>query len=193
MKTGCDFVYRSMSIFGRHDIIASLASLQRYARALTRDHGRAEDLVHDALLRAMERASTYRDGDNLSGWLRAILHNTFIDQRRRTAADARRAGDVAGTAANEAAPPQDAHLQLQDTMRAFEALPDEQRAALYLVAVEDLSYAEAAETLGIPLGTLMSRIGRARAALRATEDRNDQPGVAALSGGRPRLVSVRHD
>lgn len=193
MKTGCDFVYRSMSIFGRHDIIASLASLQRYARALTRDHGRAEDLVHDALLRAMERASTYRDGDNLSGWLRAILHNTFIDQRRRAAADARRASDVAGTAANEAAPPQDAHLQLQDTMRAFEALPDEQRAALYLVAVEDLSYAEAAETLGIPLGTLMSRIGRARAALRATEDRNDQPGVAALSGGRPRLVSVRHD
>lgn len=193
MKTGCDFVYRSMSIFGRHDIIASLDSLQRYARALTRDKGRAEDLVHDTLLRAMERSSTYRDGDNLSGWLRAILHNTFIDQRRRAAADARRAGNLAGTAADEEAPPQDAHLQLQDTMRAFEALPDEQRAALYLVAVDDLSYAEAAETLGIPLGTLMSRIGRARAALRATAEPRDPPDIVGLSGGRPRLVSVRHD
>lgn len=193
MKTGCGFVYRSMSIFGRHDIKASLASLQRYARALTRDDGRAEDLVHDTLLRAMERFSTYREGDNLSGWLRAILHNTFVDQRRRAVADARRSGDIAGAATDEEAPPQDARLQFQDTMRAFGALPDEQRAALYLVAVEDLSYAEAAATLGIPLGTLMSRIGRARAALRAAGDHGGIAEISNLSGRRPRLVSVRHD
>jgi RNA polymerase sigma-70 factor (ECF subfamily) len=177
-----------MSILGRHDILASLGSLRRYARALTRDDSRAEDLVHDTLLRALERRASYRDGDDLGAWLRAILHNTFVDQRRSAEAEARRGGEITRTRSDAEPPAQDLHLQLKDTMRAFDSLPEEQRSALYLVAVEDLSYADAAAALNIPLGTLMSRIGRARAALREAQDAAEDPAPV-----RPllRLVSVK--
>jgi len=156
-----------MSTFGRHDILGSLRALQRYARALTRDDGRAEDLVHDTLLRAIERGATYRDGENLTNWLRSILHNTFIDERRRADADARHARQVASQAETVSPPDQESHLHLQQVSKMFDDLPEDQRAALYLVVVEDMSYRDAAGALEIPIGTLMSRIGRARDSLRA--------------------------
>ncbi|WP_315833067.1 sigma-70 family RNA polymerase sigma factor [Bradyrhizobium prioriisuperbiae] len=156
-----------MSTFGRHDILGSLQALQRYARALTRDHGRAEDLVHDTLLRAIERRSTYRDGESLINWLRSILHNTFIDERRRADADIRHVQQVSSQTETESPPDQESRLHLQEVSRLFDDLPEDQRAALYLVVVEDMSYRDAADSLNIPVGTLMSRIGRARDALRA--------------------------
>ncbi|MGO4716829.1 sigma-70 family RNA polymerase sigma factor [Bradyrhizobium sp. 2TAF24] len=155
---------------GRHDIVGSLGALQRYARALTRDDARAEDLVHDTLLRAIERSATYRAGENLTNWLRAILHNTFIDQRRRADADARHLRHVSTQTEAAAPPDQESRLQLQEVSQRFDSLPQEQRTALYLVVVEDMSYRDAADLLAIPLGTLMSRIGRARETLRAADD-----------------------
>lgn len=163
------------------DVLGQLAGLRRYARALTRDPSDAEDLVHDALVRAYERRGAFRDDRPLRPWLMSILHNLFIDRARARAAETRR--DAARAAPEWLDPPQEHAVRLSQVRRAFEALPDDQRAALHLIAVEGLSYEEAAAALGAPLGTVMSRISRARATLRALE--SDRPGA-----GRPPLRLV---
>jgi RNA polymerase sigma-70 factor (ECF subfamily) len=152
------------------DVIAQLAPLRRYARALTRDESQAEDLVHDALVRAYERRSTFRSGASLRNWLLSILHNTFVDGYRRRQAERRREAEAAQLYEMTVPAEQEGSVQLRQIRQAFLALPEEQRAVLHLVAIEGLPYQEAANALGIPLGTLMSRLGRARAALRAFEE-----------------------
>jgi RNA polymerase sigma factor (sigma-70 family) len=155
------------------DVIGLLGPLQRYARSLTRDESQAEDLVQDTLVRAYERRGSFRSGGNLRGWLLSILHNTFVDGRRRQAAEARRAQQAAELMDGVSPAEQEIRVRLQQVQAAFMSLPDEQRAALHLVAVEGLSYQEAANALKIPVGTLMSRLGRARAALRGFEARSE--------------------
>ncbi len=152
------------------DVLGQLGALRRYARSLTRDGADAEDLVQDALLRAYERRASFRRGGNLRAWLLSILHNAFIDGKRSRRAEAirmERAGYLAETSVDA---PQEHSLRLTQLREAFLELGEEQRAALHLVAIEGLSYQEAADALGIPIGTLMSRIGRARAALRELEE-----------------------
>jgi RNA polymerase sigma-70 factor (ECF subfamily) len=170
------------------DVMAQLAPLRRYARALIRDETQAEDLVHDALVRAYERRSTFRSGANLRNWLLSILHNTFIDGYRRRQAELRREADAAGLADLTFPAEQESRLHLQQVSRAFVALPEEQRAALHLVAIEGLAYQEAANALNIPIGTLMSRLSRARAALRASEEnkRSAKPVFPAPADRPPR-------
>ncbi|MBO1909344.1 sigma-70 family RNA polymerase sigma factor [Microvirga sp. 3-52] len=153
----------------RMDVIGMLGPLRRYARSLTRDESEAEDLVQDTLVRAYEGRGSFRSGGNLRGWLLSILHNTFIDHRRRHVAEVRRLEQAATFVDTVAPPEQESRVRLQQVQAAFMSLPDEQRAALHLVAVEGLSYQEAANALKIPVGTLMSRLGRARAALRGFE------------------------
>lgn len=175
-----------MSDAKRPDVIALIEPLRRYARALTRDEGRAEDLVQDTLVRAYERQGSFRSGGNLRAWLLAILHNVFVDERRRRRAEARRMDEAARTAATALPSDQESRVRLAQIRRAFLALPEEQRAALHLVAVEGLSYQEAAAALGIPVGTLMSRLGRGRAALRAFEEgRPDAAGRDRSAPGAP--------
>ena len=152
------------------DVLAQLSPLRRYARALTRNETEAEDLVHDALVRAYERRSTFRLSGNLRNWLLSILHNVFIDGRRKNATDQRREAEAAQLADWSWPADQESAVRLQQVRRAFLDLPQEQRAVLHLVAIEGLAYQEAADMLGIPLGTLMSRLGRARAALRDFEE-----------------------
>jgi RNA polymerase sigma-70 factor (ECF subfamily) len=170
----------------RMDVIGLLGPLRRYARSLTRDETQAEDLVQDTLVRAYERRGTFRPGGNLRGWLLSILHNTFIDERRRHAAESRRAQDLAEQSEASAPADQESRVRLRQVQQAFMSLPEEQRAVLHLVAIEGLSYQEAAATLDIPIGTLMSRLGRARAALRAFENGQDVP-QSALGKPRPNL------
>ena len=153
----------------RIDVIGLLGPLQRYARSLTRDEIQAEDLVQDTLVRAYERRGSFRSGGNLRGWLLSILHNAFIDGRRRQAAEARRLEQAVAAAETAAPPAQESQVRFQQVQAAFLRLPDEQRAALHLVAIDGLPYQEAADALGIPVGTLMSRLGRARATLRGFE------------------------
>jgi RNA polymerase sigma-70 factor (ECF subfamily) len=153
----------------RTDVVGLLGPLRRYARSLTRDETQAEDLVQDTLVRAYEGRSSFRPDGNLRGWLLSILHNTFIDDRRRQASEFRRLEQVAAFVDTAAPPEQESRVRLQQVQAAFMSLPDEQRAALHLVAIENLSYQEAANALKIPVGTLMSRLGRARAALRGFE------------------------
>ena len=159
-----------MDTRSRLDVIGLLAPLRRYAAVLTRNDTDAEDLVQDALVRAYERRQTFHSSGNLRTWLFSVLHNSFIDGQRRKAAEAARAREVADAVETVAPADQDSSVRLHQIREAFFILPEDQRAALHLVALEGLSYQYAADTLGIPLGTLMSRLGRARAALRSFED-----------------------
>jgi RNA polymerase sigma-70 factor (ECF subfamily) len=172
----------------RMDVVGLLGPLRRYARALTRDESQAEDLVQDTLVRAYERRGSFRLGGNLRVWLLSILHNTFIDERRRRNAESLRIEQLAEVATAELPADQESRVRFQQIRQAFLCLPDEQRSALHLVAVEGLSYQEAAAALGIPTGTLMSRLGRARAALRAFEA--GQGPLQIATGQRPNLRVV---
>lgn len=154
----------------RFDIIGQLGSLRRYARSLTRDGAEAEDLVHDALVRAYARRGTFRSGGNLRAWLLSIVHNAFIDGLRSRKSEAVRVEQAGYLVDASVQAPQEHSVRLAQVREAFFKLPDEQRSALHLVAIEGLTYSQAAEASGVPLGTLMSRIGRARAALREMED-----------------------
>lgn len=156
-------------------IEASVPALRRYARALTRDADLADDLVQDCLERAISRRGLFRPTGPMRAWLFTILLNLYRNglrsTRRRTPTIALEAMPV-----EPAMPaPQPAHIALAEMARAIDTLPPEQKEALLLIALEGLGYAEAAGILGIPQGTLMSRLGRARAALRAMTGTTNEP------------------
>ncbi len=145
-----------------HQVEPLIPALRRYARALMRDRASADDLVQDCLERAVSRWYQRRDGD-LRAWLFTILHNLAVNQFRKTASRGRHVPidetneDSFGEAAS-----QEQKLMYQDVLAKLARLPADQREVLLLVAVEDLSYAEAAKVLDIPVGTVMSRLSRAR-------------------------------
>lgn len=155
----------------RTAIVAEIPHMRRYARALLRDRDAADDLVQDALERAFVRLDQWREGDNPRRWLFTIMHHIFIDGLRRSRRQ-HAAADLPIEAANgiSTPPAQLDGLQSKDVLDALQAIAPERRAALVLVALEGFSYAEAANTLGIPTGTLMSRIARGREDLRARLD-----------------------
>jgi RNA polymerase sigma factor (sigma-70 family) len=157
-------------------IEGDLAAMRRYARSLTRDPVDADDVVQDALVRAIEGERTYQPTRSRRRWLMAIVHNVFVSARRREAAEARRNDRFADTLMAHIAPEQEERVRLGEVARAFSALPDHHRAVLHLVAVEGLSYQEAAEVLQVPVGTVMSRLARARAGLR--EGKGERPRAA---------------
>ncbi len=160
-------------------IEACIPALRRYATALLRNRDDADDLVHDCLVRALDKLHTRRDDADVRPWLFAILHNLFISQLRR--AKARPAGeplDESHEAALSLRPEQESSLQWRDLVRGLNQLPVEQRAVILLISVEDLSYAEAATVLGIPIGTVMSRLARGRERLRQmTEGEEVRPAL----------------
>jgi len=149
------------------DLEAQLAplipALRRYARALLRDRTAADDLVHDCLERAIGRWSQRR-GDART-WVLAILHNLAMNQLRRSTRRGRHVeladADAGDPALARPATQQD-RLQHEELLRALAQLPEDQRSVLLLVGVEDLSYADAARVLAVPIGTVMSRLSRAR-------------------------------
>lgn len=143
-----------------------LGVLRRYALVLTRDADQAEDLVQDSLVRAIAAAPTWRPGHDLRPWLLSILHNAHVSRRRRQQVEAATARELVLSAPSATPAGQLDRVQLGQTMAALMGLPEEQREVLVLVALEGLSYKDVAEILGLPLGTVMSRLGRARAALR---------------------------
>ncbi|WP_172124276.1 sigma-70 family RNA polymerase sigma factor [Devosia sp. 919] len=147
------------------EVEACVPALRRYARALTRSADLADDLVQDCLERAISRRGLFRPTGPMRAWLFTILLNLYRnDLRTRHRQGAMMPLDAIAEPVTAA--PQPGHLALAEMARAIETLPPEQKEALLLIALEGLSYAEAAAVLGVPLGTLMSRLGRARAALR---------------------------
>jgi RNA polymerase sigma-70 factor (ECF subfamily) len=142
-----------------------IPSLRRYARALTGNRDAADDLVQDTLERALGRAALFRPGGNARAWLFAIMHNVFVNQVR--SAQARRTVALDDQAI-EAAGYEHAHdgLAVRDIERALGMLSADQREVVLLVALEALSYADTARILGVPVGTVMSRLSRGRERLR---------------------------
>jgi RNA polymerase sigma-70 factor (ECF subfamily) len=166
------------------DVTAHLETLRRYARVLTRNGTEADDLVQGALLRALERQAHFRDGADLRVWLMTILHNHHIDRLRSATAALAREAAWADLTPGFAPPAGEHAARLEQLRAALLSLSVEQREALHLVAVEGLSVAEAAAILSVPAGTVMSRVARARAALRLWEDgMADQSKRIRLVGG----------
>jgi RNA polymerase sigma-70 factor (ECF subfamily) len=143
-----------------------IPALRRYAWALLRDDGAADDLVQDCLERAISRWHLRRRDGDLRAWLFTILRNLFISALRQRARRGPHLGPEAleTLAAPEASP--EAALGARDVLAGLDLLPEEQRSVLLLVGVEDLSYEEAARVLHIPIGTVMSRLSRAREKMR---------------------------
>jgi len=140
------------------EITAHIPRLRRYARALTGDSHRADDLVQDTLERALTKFHLWRRGSDMRAWMFAIMHNVFVNQLKRQR-------ELTLEAAAEAAlqePPRTDPLELRDLDAALRRLPAEQREVLLLIGLEQLSYAETSQAIGVPIGTVMSRLSRAR-------------------------------
>jgi RNA polymerase sigma-70 factor, ECF subfamily len=161
------------------EIEAAIPSLRAFARALLRDREAADDLVQDTLAAALERQGQWRGDGALRGWLCRILLNRFRDGlRRRRPVTLAVVPEVVDTASGRRV---EGRLALAEVHAAMGQLPEDQRAALLLVALEGMSFAEAAQALGCAEGTLASRLGRARATLRQVTGREavqPRPGKA---------------
>jgi RNA polymerase sigma-70 factor (ECF subfamily) len=145
-------------------IVELIPRLRRYARALAGDRIAADDLVQDTLERAWSKFHLYRRGTDLRAWLFTVMHNVYVNQLRALKPVTQLDEDMPELSQ----PAREADgLTLRDVDAAIRRLPPEQREVLLLVALEDMSYDEAAGTLGIPIGTVMSRLARAREKLRA--------------------------
>ena len=149
----------------REAVAAEIPRLRRYARALTGDDGEADDLIQDTLERGLARLQQWREGDSPRKWLFSILHNLHVDRLRRKSRQPPHVG-LDSVGADHSAPAADG-ASSRDLDRALQLLPSEQREVVLLVGLEGLSYAETADVLAIPIGTVMSRLARGRARLRA--------------------------
>jgi len=149
-------------------ILAEIPRLRRYARAMLGNRTAADDLVQDTLERAWVRLSQWRSGSDLRAWLFSIMHNLRIDQLRRPTVSTQSIDEDDFEAPTRAT--QNDALEVKDIETALGELPDEQREVLLLVALEEMSYAEIAETLSVPVGTVMSRLSRGRERLRRIMD-----------------------
>jgi len=144
-------------------IVDLIPRLRRYARALAGERTAADDLVQDTLERAWSKLHLYRRGTDLRAWLFTVMHNVYVNQRRA----ARSTTPLEDEMPELAQPARESDtLVLRDLDAAIRRLPADQREVLLLVALEDMSYAEAADALEIPIGTVMSRLARGREKLR---------------------------
>ncbi|AOU96968.1 RNA polymerase subunit sigma-24 [Acidihalobacter yilgarnensis] len=141
--------------------------LRRYARALTGDRTRADDLVQDTLERAMRKLALWRRGSDLRAWLFTLMHNVYINQRRAERPTLPWDDALCDTPQGDR---QEGLLIARDLLAAIDGLPSEFREVVLLVGLEEFSYAETARVLGIPQGTVMSRLARGRERLRRLLD-----------------------
>ena len=164
----------------REELVTLLPRLRRFSLTVAGNVQDAEDLLHSALERALRHESTWQRGTRLDSWMYRIIRNLWIDERR-----AKRNQNVSLEVAGQDVP-DDRHdsaehlLDLAQARRALLSLPEEQRSVLCLVVLEGMTYQEAAATLDVPIGTVMSRLSRARAAM-----------VSRLSNDSPRISSIK--
>ena len=145
-------------------LVDLIPRLRRYARALVSDRASADDLVQETLERAWAKLHLYRRGTDLRAWLFTVMHNVHVNKVRSARATDPLEDEMPELAQRAA---QGDSLVVRDLDRAISRLPDEQRAVLLLVTLEEMSYDQVARALGIPIGTVMSRLSRAREKLRA--------------------------
>jgi len=173
--------------FRDKELAAVIPRLRRYALVLTGNPARSDDLVQDTLTRAWDKQSYWRPGSDLRAWLFTIMHNVFVNQLPAARRDA---ANVSLDAEDDHGPSLQLsgdddptrRIELQEVMRQLQRLPPEQREVLMLVALHELRYDEVATLLGIPIGTVMSRLSRARDKLKGRIPR--QPITLNPTGGR---------
>jgi RNA polymerase sigma-70 factor (ECF subfamily) len=178
-------------------VVEVIPQLRRYALALTKDRSAADDLAQDVLLRAIERQGQFAQGTNLRAWLFTIMHNMFVDQVRRSRPfrSSVPLDECRLSLASSAA--QEPWIELKELARAVDRLPLEQKATLLLVGLEGLTYEEAATVTGVAVGTVKSRVSRARETLRletaafGKEVRHDPAIEQYQIGGSERLRGRR--
>ena len=145
---------------------AEIPRLRRYARALTRNDDAADDLVQDCLVRGLSKQRLWVEGTDLRAWLFTIMHNQYVNFVRRSA---RQGSQIAVSEAESSltrAANQHHPLELRDLDRALALLPEEQRTVILLIGLEGMAYETAAEVVGVPVGTVRSRLSRGREELR---------------------------
>jgi RNA polymerase sigma-70 factor (ECF subfamily) len=145
-----------------------IPALHRFATALAPNRQDSDDLVHDCLVRALDKLHTRRDDIDLRAWLFTIMHNLFVSQQRRLAArpDTEALDGLEVDHAYSGLAGQEDRIRWQELLRSLNSLPEDQRVVILFVSVGDLSYAEAAKVLGVPIGTVMSRLARGRERMR---------------------------
>lgn len=170
------------------DVLDQVPSLRAFARSLTRNAVSADDLVQDTLVKAFSNADKFKEGTNLGAWLFTIQRNIFYSARKKAAREAEDPeGDLA--AGLSVKPDHDGRLQYAEFQKAFAQLSDERREALTLVGALGQSYEEAAETCGVAVGTIKSRVGRARKELAVLMKLEDDGFSSMTDVGTAGLVS----
>lgn len=159
-------------------LIAFLPNMRRFALSLSRAPDIADDLVQQACERALANAASFEPGTRFDAWIFRIIRNLWIDRTRRQktagpSEDVYERQDLVGEDGQQVV---DARQALTSVKEALDAMPEEQRAIVMLVCVDDLSYRDAAEVLGVPVGTVMSRLARARKRLAEMTGINPAPG-----------------
>ncbi|WP_417270015.1 RNA polymerase sigma factor [Celeribacter sp.] len=180
----------------RDEITQHLGPMRAFALSLTRNGAAADDLVQDTIVKAWTNIEKFEDGTNMRAWLFTILRNTFYSGRRKSK---REVADVDGAMAATLSvkPSHDGKLAMRDFQAAFSQLPDEQREALILVGGGGFTYDEAAETCGVAVGTIKSRVNRGRLRLaellnlseNETMDMTDKSTLAVVSD---QMISSRY-
>ena len=161
-----------------HLLEGEIPRLRRYAWALTRDASRADDLVQSGLVRAIAKQHLWQEGTDLRAWLFTILHNQHVNDVRRAVREGSTAPIEEVAAELPVSSNVGASLELRDLERAMSRLPDEQRQVILLVGLEGMRYEEVAEILGIPIGTVRSRLSRGRETLRVLMGMREDCGSA---------------
>ncbi len=146
-------------------IAAEAPHLRRFAIALTGNREQADDLLQDCLERGLRKRRLWRRRGSLRSWLFRILYRLYLDRRRQPTPEVNGSDQIVSLSAAQPAS-QESEVDCQDVLRALAELPAEQRAAILLVALEGFAYDEAADALGVPIGTLRSRLSRGRETLR---------------------------
>lgn len=152
----------------RRELVELLPRLRRFASVLTRSHADAEDVVQAAVERALRRADSWQQGTRLDSWLYRIMQNLWRDElraHRRRAEPLESHADIAGADGRDVTI---RHIQSNEARQALDELPEDQRVVIALVVLEGMSYQQTADILEVPVGTVMSRLARARAKLAAS-------------------------
>ena len=174
----------------RDELTNHLGPMRAFAMSLTRNSALADDMVQDALVKAWTKIDTFEAGTNMRAWLFTILRNTYYSHHRKAR---REVADVDGVLSEALAqkPDHDGRLQMRDFNAAFDELNDEQREALVLVGAAGFSYEEAAETCGVAVGTIKSRVNRARARLAELMSIDDESAIEMTDAVTAGIVTAQ--